>query len=407
MDYFDYSEGDWENWETKQLANLGIKDSTNSTNIKQNWTNTQVIKKQNYKKSNLFVEFSGLAWLKLKWFRDKGHSEVSAWAITKKENPLYVTDLKFIKQKNTVAFTKFDDDAIALMCYQLGEEGIEPNNCMRIWVHTHPGNSASPSGHDETQFNDCIGVNDWFVMLILAKDDSTTCRIGMNTSFGKTSQEINVKHSFSIEDLKDKNIPEIIKSWEEEYNTNVSIETYQNTTRNQVTHIPGYDFTKQSKISKQITDKYFNSKLVKMPYQNIRAKNKEGVLHTCSKKNEFNILVEFDSYVKDNFSRLTTRVDKGGVWEDDEFNLNIELVASVIDSFSEEDIAKADYMLIDVYNRYYLGTLLENIFDIKWTEYSTDEKYVVEKDKHIEFILSNKEIKNGKIIVNDTLAGAV
>ena len=387
-DYYNYSESNWESWREKQIQEN--KSYNRSSNF-----NIPPIK--NYSKSNLNVEFSGYAWLKLKWFRDRGHSEVGAWAITKKDSPLYIIDLKFIKQKNTVAFTKFDDDAIAKMCYDLGEQNIEPNNCMRIWVHTHPGNSASPSGHDETQFNDCIGVNEWFVMLILAKDDSTTCRLGMNSSFGKISQEIPVKYSYKLEDLKTINFPEEIKLWEEEYKSNVTIETYQNTSKINTAY--------KSSLPKTTSKP-------KMPYQNIKIKDNEGNLHTCSKKREYNILVEFDcSAKKENFEKLSIREDKDGIWADDVFNINIELVAETIDLFDEKDIDSADFLLIDVYNRYYLGVYSINEHytqrDLVWTEYSTDKKYVVNKQEHIDFILKSKEIKDGKIIVNDSVCGAV
>ena len=48
---------------------------------------------------------------------------------------------------------------------------------MRLWLHTHPGSSAQPSGTDEATFERVFGQCDWAVMFILARGGETYARL--------------------------------------------------------------------------------------------------------------------------------------------------------------------------------------------------------------------------------------
>ncbi len=54
----------------------------------------------------------------------------------------------------------------------------------RIWIHTHPGNSASPSSTDEETFARCFGSSDWAVMFILARGGQTYARLRFSSGPG-------------------------------------------------------------------------------------------------------------------------------------------------------------------------------------------------------------------------------
>jgi DNA mismatch repair ATPase MutL len=90
--------------------------------------------------------FGEEAFNKLIWFRDRGGTEVGAMCETKADDPLYVIDLHFIKQECSSAYTEFDEEAQQDYLVDMTERGVHPNNFMRIWVHTHPGQSATPIG---------------------------------------------------------------------------------------------------------------------------------------------------------------------------------------------------------------------------------------------------------------------
>lgn len=122
--------------------------------------------------------FSAKAWLKYQYFCHKGDTEIGAFGISSATNPLYVEDLYITKQKCSAAFVDFDDDGIADMFYDLGvEKLINPSRFGRIWLHTHPGSSAAPSGQDETTFKDSFGNTDWAVMGILSRTSETYARL--------------------------------------------------------------------------------------------------------------------------------------------------------------------------------------------------------------------------------------
>jgi hypothetical protein len=57
------------------------------------------------------------------------------------------------------------------------DQGLKPEQFGRIWIHTHPGLSASPSGVDETTIKNVFGRCDWSIMYILAKGGASYARL--------------------------------------------------------------------------------------------------------------------------------------------------------------------------------------------------------------------------------------
>jgi hypothetical protein len=70
-----------------------------------------------------------------------------------------------------------DDDAVADLFDAQVDQGRLPAQFARIWVHTHPGDSARPSGTDERTFERVFGTCDWAVMFILARGGETSARL--------------------------------------------------------------------------------------------------------------------------------------------------------------------------------------------------------------------------------------
>lgn len=134
------------------------------------------------------LQFSPYAWSKLTFIRDLGDTEVGFFAITAPDNPLFVQDIKMVKQTCTSVTVEFDDDAIADFVEDMCLTGYKLDQFFRIWMHTHPGNSASPSGTDETTFKDKFGGCDWAIMFILAKGGETYCRMKFNVGPGHSME---------------------------------------------------------------------------------------------------------------------------------------------------------------------------------------------------------------------------
>jgi len=141
------------------------------------------------------------AWMALRHMRDIESKEIAALGVCEDpDRPLHITRVMFPKQHNYSAFVEIDDEGLADCLEKCYDDDLEPYQCSRIWIHTHPGNSASPSGKDWTTFKDSYSSCDWAVMLIIGQDDSWTCNLRMNSPFPNTIIQL----PFSIDwDLKE------------------------------------------------------------------------------------------------------------------------------------------------------------------------------------------------------------
>jgi len=130
-------------------------------------------KEAQYSRESLIL--SSDAYRKLVWFRDQKKTEVGAMAISKPEDPLFVTDFEFLPQECTSVKTDFDTDAQNEWMETKLIDGHNPDNFARIWAHTHPGASATPSGTDWDTFQEAMGEAAWGVMLILGTSNEFVC----------------------------------------------------------------------------------------------------------------------------------------------------------------------------------------------------------------------------------------
>jgi proteasome lid subunit RPN8/RPN11 len=102
---------------------------------------------------------------------------VGAFGLAAADDLLYVEELRLVGQQCTAVSVCFDDTAIAEFFEEQVERGRTPEQFARIWIHTHPGGCPLPSQVDEETFARVFGRCDWSVMLILAKEGQTYCRL--------------------------------------------------------------------------------------------------------------------------------------------------------------------------------------------------------------------------------------
>ena len=100
------------------------------------------------------------------------------------EDPLLVTDLALVDQHCSIVTVAFDDVAVAQFFDEQVDRGLKPAQFARIWVHTHPGNSAQPSSVDEETFDRVFGPTDWGAMVILARGGQSYCRLQFHVGPG-------------------------------------------------------------------------------------------------------------------------------------------------------------------------------------------------------------------------------
>ncbi|MGA2259419.1 MAG: hypothetical protein ABSG53_32495, partial [Thermoguttaceae bacterium] len=130
------------------------------------------------------LRFSPTAWAKLLFFRDLGETEVGGFGITAADDLLRIEEFCTVKQDATVASIVFDDLAVADFFEVQVDQGRKPEQFGRVWLHTHPGDSAQPSLTDEETFGRVFGRCQWAVMFIVAQSNHCFARLRFNVGPG-------------------------------------------------------------------------------------------------------------------------------------------------------------------------------------------------------------------------------
>ncbi len=143
------------------------------------------------------LRFSPTAWAKLLFFRDLGESEIGGFGIASANDLLRIEEFCSVKQAATLASIFFDDLAVADFFEAQVDLGHKPEQFGRIWLHTHPGDSAQPSGTDEETFARVFGRCQWAVLFILARSNHCYARLRFNTGPGG-ELEIPVEVDYSL-----------------------------------------------------------------------------------------------------------------------------------------------------------------------------------------------------------------
>ncbi|CAN5393300.1 hypothetical protein BH11PLA2_BH11PLA2_23610 [soil metagenome] len=128
--------------------------------------------------------FSPRAWLKWQFLCHAGPTEIGAFGLSSEHNPLHVDDLIVVQQATTSVSVAFDDTAVADLFDAMADVGIPPHRFARLWLHTHPGASVTPSGVDEDTLKRVFGSCDWAVMAILGRTGRTSARLRFNAGPG-------------------------------------------------------------------------------------------------------------------------------------------------------------------------------------------------------------------------------
>ncbi|MDB5326005.1 MAG: hypothetical protein JWM57_1574 [Phycisphaerales bacterium] len=132
------------------------------------------------------------AFMKLTYLCQAAGTEVGGFGLSSEADPLVLEDILLVRQECTAVTVVFDDEAVADLIDHMADGGVPPSRCGRVWVHTHPGSSAHPSGTDERTFARCFSGADFSVMLILARGGEWYARLQL-TGPVKTAVEIPVE----------------------------------------------------------------------------------------------------------------------------------------------------------------------------------------------------------------------
>lgn len=153
---------------------------------------------------------------------DAGDAEIGGFAVTSPDDLLLVEAIGLVRQRCSPVTVEFHDEAVADFFDEQVDSGLKPEQFGRIWVHTHPGDSAEPSLTDEETFERCFGSVNWAVMLILARGGETYARLQFNVgpqSDQRVDVEVDYTTGFSASD---------VPSWQREYTANVIVAPINN-----------------------------------------------------------------------------------------------------------------------------------------------------------------------------------
>jgi hypothetical protein len=131
------------------------------------------------------LKFTAKAKATLEYFRDIGRTEVTCYGVINKD--LIIEDFIIPKQECCSVSIDIDTEDLSDKAFEVWEKDKSMDfwRTTSVWIHTHPGTSASPSTVDETQWKEqCEKVENSksesggiFIMYILAKGGEEYCRM--------------------------------------------------------------------------------------------------------------------------------------------------------------------------------------------------------------------------------------
>jgi hypothetical protein len=158
----------------------------------------------------------------LQYFCHAGGTEIGGFAISTANDLLHVEEFLTVKQRVTPVTVHFDDAAVADFFDYCVDRGLSPDRFARVWCHTHPAASVSPSTTDEATFARSFGRCDWAVMFILGRTGKTYCRVKFTAGPG-TEVELPTAVDWSgwPPCLAAQSLGEAQEQWRQEYATNI------------------------------------------------------------------------------------------------------------------------------------------------------------------------------------------
>ncbi len=157
-------------------------------------------------------------WAKLVFWRDLGETEIAAFGVTDPDDPLLLIELHLVKQRADWLNVAMDDAALADYFDEQVDLGRQPSEFARVWLHTHPGDSAYPSGVDEATFERAFGNTEGAIMAIVAAGGQVYARRNAGGQAERLSIVVDFSEQFEASDQE---------KWFEEYEAKVERATEQ------------------------------------------------------------------------------------------------------------------------------------------------------------------------------------
>lgn len=148
---------------------------------------------------------------------------MGGFGLTLPEDPLLVVDFLTLPQETTSVSVTFEGDALGAYLEEQVGKGHHPQNCMRVWLHTHPMMGPKPSFIDEGNLEKCFTECEWIVMGILSSEGKMSCRLRFNVG---PRGDIEIPHQVVYHRKFPGVDEETLATWEEEYLLNIALKTF-------------------------------------------------------------------------------------------------------------------------------------------------------------------------------------
>lgn len=113
-------------------------------------------------------------------------------------NPLHITDLYMPPQHCSGAYVELDiDEDVDLADPPVDHPilgGLQPWQYLNLWIHTHPGDSCTPSSKDESTFSEKFGHCSHACMIIMAQNHDVYCRLRTKHPHFHQTQQLKVTY---------------------------------------------------------------------------------------------------------------------------------------------------------------------------------------------------------------------
>lgn len=168
------------------------------------------------------LRFTARSWAKLHYLRDLNDSEVFCFGIASPHDPMLVEDLWLPKQDVSMASAELDEDDMARRVAEMAST-MPIRSFLRVWLHTHPGDSAAPSSTDVETQSRIFGTCEWSVMGILAKGGNFHCELMWWGPDERTPLRVEIPHEVDWSMRFEGADPD---QWSAEYVENVSARSF-------------------------------------------------------------------------------------------------------------------------------------------------------------------------------------
>ena len=121
-------------------------------------------------------KFSPTAYAKVVWLLRNVKDETAAMGIVDPNNKWRIIDIEIVEQESSaceVELLNLPDFAL-----EMEQRGYDMEQCMRVWIHTHPGASCTPSNTDETTFDNLLSAYPYFGMIIFGRELDAYAKVG-------------------------------------------------------------------------------------------------------------------------------------------------------------------------------------------------------------------------------------